>query len=49
MLLISNPYDPNSNVPGALGKGQATASALGNFFKFWAYASTIIGAVVAGM
>jgi len=49
MLLISNPYDPNSNLPGALGKGQATASALGNFFKFWAYASTIIGAVVAGM
>jgi POT family proton-dependent oligopeptide transporter len=34
-------------LPGALGKGQAVATALGNFFKFWAYASTIIGAVVA--
>jgi hypothetical protein len=31
-----------------LGKGQAVASALGNFFKFWAYASTVIGAIVAG-
>ena len=49
ILFISNPYDPGSDLPGALGKGQATASALGNFFKFWAYASTIIGAIVAGM
>lgn len=24
------------------------ATALGNFFKFWAYASTVIGAVIAG-
>jgi POT family proton-dependent oligopeptide transporter len=45
----SNPYEPGSQLPGALGKGQAVASALGNFFKFWAYASTIIGAIVAGM
>jgi len=44
---INNPYDPGSDLPGALGRGQATASALGNFFKFWAYGSTIIGAVVA--
>ncbi|OQD61707.1 hypothetical protein PENPOL_c015G07144 [Penicillium polonicum] len=44
---INNPYDPGSGLPGALGRGQATASALGNFFKFWAYASTIIGAIVA--
>jgi hypothetical protein len=44
----SNPYDPGSDLPGALGKGQAVASALGNFFKFWAYASTIIGAIMAG-
>lgn len=44
----SNPYDPGSDLPGALGKGQSVASALGNFFKFWAYASTVIGAVVAG-
>ncbi|OGE55889.1 hypothetical protein PENARI_c003G06352 [Penicillium arizonense] len=45
---INNPYVPGSDLPGALGKGQAVASALGNFFKFWAYASTIIGAIVAG-
>ncbi|KAL3425241.1 peptide transporter ptr2-like protein 1 [Phlyctema vagabunda] len=44
---INNPYDPDSDLPGALDRGQATASALGNFFKFWAYASTIIGAIVA--
>ncbi|KAF2021447.1 POT family protein [Aaosphaeria arxii CBS 175.79] len=44
---INNPYAPGSDLPGALGKGQATATALGNFFKFWAYASTIIGAIVA--
>lgn len=45
---ISNPYDPGSGLPGALGKGQSVATALGDFFKFWAYASTIIGAIVAG-
>ncbi|WQF86475.1 Putative proton-dependent oligopeptide transporter family, PTR2 family proton/oligopeptide symporter [Colletotrichum destructivum] len=44
---INNPYDPESDLPGALGRGQAVATALGNFFKFWAYASTVIGAVVA--
>ncbi|TPX17314.1 uncharacterized protein E0L32_012201 [Thyridium curvatum] len=44
---INNPYDPSSDLPGALGKGQATATALGNFFKFWAYASTVIGAIIA--
>lgn len=38
---------PGSDLPGALGKGQAVATALGNFFKFWAYASTIIGAIIA--
>ncbi|KAL4903097.1 hypothetical protein BDW74DRAFT_169050 [Aspergillus multicolor] len=44
---IKNPYDPGAELPGALGKGQAIATALGNFFKFWAYASTVIGAIVA--
>ncbi|KAJ0270205.1 hypothetical protein COL940_011865, partial [Colletotrichum noveboracense] len=44
---INNPYDPSSDLPGALGRGQAVATALGNFFKFWAYASTVIGAVIA--
>lgn len=45
----SNPYNPGSDLPGALGKGQAVATALGNFFKFWGYASTVIGAIIAGM
>ncbi|KAG2421727.1 hypothetical protein HFD88_005703 [Aspergillus terreus] len=44
---IKNPYDPGAELPGALGKGQSIATALGNFFKFWAYASTVIGAIVA--
>jgi len=44
---IRNPHDPRSDLPGALGKGQAVATALGNFFKFWAYASTVIGAIIA--
>ncbi|KAK7191062.1 peptide transporter PTR2-A (POT family protein) [Paraphaeosphaeria sporulosa] len=44
---INNPYAPGSDLPGALGRGQATATALGNFFKFWAYGSTVIGAIVA--
>ncbi|KAL3458162.1 POT family-domain-containing protein [Aspergillus heterothallicus] len=44
---IKNPYDPGAALPGALGRGQAVATALGNFFKFWAYASTVLGAVVA--
>ncbi|KAH0345867.1 hypothetical protein KCU83_g7556, partial [Aureobasidium melanogenum] len=44
---IKNPHHPGSDLPGALGKGQAVATALGNFFKFWAYASTVIGAVIA--
>ncbi|KAL3443013.1 POT family-domain-containing protein [Aspergillus insuetus] len=42
---IKNPYDGDQ--PGALGRGQAVATALGNFFKFWAYASTVLGAIVA--
>ncbi|KAL2212060.1 POT family protein [Sarocladium strictum] len=47
---INNPYTPDPSVadlPGALGQGQAVATALGNFFKFWAYSSTVIGAIIA--
>lgn len=46
-LLARNPHNPHSDLPGALGRGQAVATALGNFFKFWAYASTVIGAIIA--
>ncbi|KAL5338359.1 POT family-domain-containing protein [Aspergillus crustosus] len=42
---IKNPS--GGELPGALGRGQAIATALGNFFKFWAYGSTVIGAIVA--
>jgi hypothetical protein len=44
-----NPYPYSvSGIPGALGRGQSTGVALSNFFKFWAYFCTVIGAVVAG-
>ncbi|CAO3694701.1 unnamed protein product [Umbelopsis ramanniana] len=42
--------DPGSypaDQPGALGKGQQTATALNTFFQFWGYISPIIGAVIA--
>lgn len=42
-----NPYPYNANgIPGALGRGQSTGVALGNFFKFWAYFCVVIGAIV---
>ncbi|CAO3668303.1 unnamed protein product [Umbelopsis ramanniana] len=33
--------------PGALGKGQQTATALSTFFQFWCYITPIFGAIVA--
>lgn len=33
--------------PGALGKGQQTATALNTFFQFWGYITPIIGAIIA--
>ncbi|CAO3595156.1 unnamed protein product [Absidia cylindrospora] len=33
--------------PGAMGKGQQTATALTTFFQFWCYITPIIGAVIA--
>jgi POT family proton-dependent oligopeptide transporter len=36
-----------ATMPGALGKGQAVATALGNYIEFGACASTIIDAIVA--
>jgi POT family proton-dependent oligopeptide transporter len=45
---VQNPYPHNpAGIPGALGRGQSTGVALSNFFKFWAYFCTVIGAVVA--
>ncbi|KAA8642856.1 uncharacterized protein ATNIH1004_009611 [Aspergillus tanneri] len=43
---IKNTYAPGAELPGALGKGQAIATALGNLFKFWA-SLTVLGAVIA--
>ncbi|GAA5799055.1 hypothetical protein HPULCUR_004464 [Helicostylum pulchrum] len=39
-------YDP-AELPGAMGKGQQTATALTTFFQFWCYVTPIIGAVIA--
>ncbi|KAG2173834.1 hypothetical protein INT43_005254 [Umbelopsis isabellina] len=33
--------------PGALGRGQQTATALTTFFQFWCYITPIIGAIIA--
>ncbi|KAF8677524.1 Peptide transporter PTR2A [Rhizoctonia solani] len=35
------------DVAGALGRGQRTSTALGNFRQFWTYFTPIIGAIVA--
>ncbi|CAO0802192.1 unnamed protein product [Mucor circinelloides] len=46
---IQNP-DPGSypaELPGAMGRGQQTATALNTFFQFWCYVTPIIGAIVA--
>ncbi|KAI7901750.1 MFS peptide transporter [Cokeromyces recurvatus] len=46
---IENP-DPGSypaDLPGAMGKGQQTATALNTFFQFWCYVTPIIGAIIA--
>ncbi|KAL9545154.1 hypothetical protein MBANPS3_007274 [Mucor bainieri] len=46
---IQNPNPPSypAELPGAMGKGQQTATALTTFFQFWCYITPIIGAVVA--
>ncbi|KAF7722241.1 peptide transporter ptr2 [Apophysomyces ossiformis] len=33
--------------PGALGRGQVTATALTTFFSFWCYVTPILGAIIA--
>ncbi|POS69335.1 POT family protein [Diaporthe helianthi] len=43
---IQNPLHDTSH-PGALGKGQATATAIGYFFSCWCYLTPIFGAIVA--
>jgi dipeptide/tripeptide permease len=42
---IANP--PKSTLPGALGLGQSSATAMTNFFQFWCYLTPVMGAVVA--
>lgn len=42
---IANP--PNSALPGALGLGQSSATAMTNLFQFWCYLTPVMGAIVA--
>ncbi|KAK5729879.1 hypothetical protein LTR17_011518 [Elasticomyces elasticus] len=45
---IQHPFPHDSKgVPGALGRGQATGTALGDFLKFWSYLCTVFGAILA--
>ncbi|KAG0167659.1 peptide transporter ptr2 [Apophysomyces sp. BC1034] len=46
---IQHPDPPSypAKQPGALGKGQQTATALTTFFQFWCYITPILGAVIA--
>ncbi|KAH8553481.1 POT family-domain-containing protein [Umbelopsis sp. PMI_123] len=46
---IQNPPPPSypADTPGALGRGQQTATALVTFFQFWCYITPIFGAIVA--
>jgi proton-dependent oligopeptide transporter, POT family len=42
-----NPGGEIDNNPGALGKGQQTATGLGTFFSFWCYVTPLFGAYIA--
>ncbi|KAI8377943.1 POT family-domain-containing protein [Radiomyces spectabilis] len=46
---IQHPNPPSypAELPGAMGKGQQTATALTTFFQFWCYVTPIIGAIIA--
>ncbi|KAK6527440.1 peptide transporter ptr2 [Orbilia ellipsospora] len=44
---INYSYHDPTGLPGALGLGQAGATALTNFFQFWCYLTPILGAVAA--
>ncbi|SAM07058.1 hypothetical protein [Absidia glauca] len=46
---IQNPASGSfpADHPGAMGKGQQTATALTTFFQFWCYVTPIIGAIIA--
>ncbi|KAG2204548.1 hypothetical protein INT47_012607 [Mucor saturninus] len=46
---IQNPVPESypADLPGAMNRGQKTATALNTFFQFWCYVTPIIGAIVA--
>lgn len=44
---MQNDYPSSNGIPGALGLGQATASALSSGFSFWCYMTPLLGAIVA--
>ncbi|KAI8972468.1 POT family-domain-containing protein [Pilobolus umbonatus] len=43
----ANPPSYPAELPGAMGKGQQTATALTTFFQFWCYVTPIISAIIA--
>ncbi|KAI8075499.1 POT family-domain-containing protein [Gilbertella persicaria] len=46
---IQNPPPESypAELPGAMGRGQQTATALNTFFQFWCYVTPILGAIIA--
>ncbi|KAG0053833.1 peptide transporter ptr2 [Gryganskiella cystojenkinii] len=46
---IQYPYtsERGADHPGAIGKGQQTATALNNFFQFFCYVTPVLGAIIA--
>lgn len=44
---ISNAYKDPSGLPGALGLGQSSATAITNLFQFWCYFTPILGAIIS--
>ncbi|ODV89516.1 hypothetical protein CANCADRAFT_32746 [Tortispora caseinolytica NRRL Y-17796] len=39
-------YNPSDLIPGKLGKGESTATALNYFYQFWTYCTPIFGAIL---
>ncbi|KAG0782805.1 hypothetical protein G6F16_009871 [Rhizopus arrhizus] len=46
---IQNPAPASypAQLPGAMGRGQQTATALTTFFQFWCYITPVLGAIIA--
>ncbi|KAL6707878.1 ATP-dependent DNA helicase chl1 [Coniothyrium glycines] len=44
---ISNKYNGNTGIPGALGLKQSGATAMTNLFQFWCYITPLLGAYIS--